>query len=126
MCLILVEGGAKPLAPLVKDRTARPPGGAAIDAQEAVAVAPRVLICGGEERGTWLLEQKAASDRTFAFALSLTATRTGALALVALDVAPSDATVGEFTLPQFFDSLRDRRAIDRLCAPGLRLNVEWL
>ena len=91
-----------------------------------LAVAPRVLICGGEERGTWLLEQKAASDRTFAFALALTATRIGALARVALDVAPSDAIVGEFTLPEFFDSLRDRRAIDRLCAPGLRLNMDWL
>ena len=26
--------------------------------------ADRVLLCGGEERGTWLLEQHAASDRT--------------------------------------------------------------
>src|SRR3954462_11310267 len=24
--------------------------------------APRVLVCGGDERGTWLLEQRAASD----------------------------------------------------------------
>ena len=28
----------------------------------------RVLLCGGEERGTWLLEHGLASDRTFAFA----------------------------------------------------------
>ena len=39
---------------------------------------PRVLLCGGEERGTWLLEKKAASDRTFAFALALGHDATGA------------------------------------------------
>ncbi|MGH7956903.1 MAG: hypothetical protein ACREH8_07810, partial [Opitutaceae bacterium] len=52
-----------------------------------LAVAPRVLLCGGEERGTWLLEHNAASDRTFAFALSLTPVRTGAMARVMLSVA---------------------------------------
>jgi hypothetical protein len=33
--------------------------------------APRVFVVGGEERGTWLLEQSMASARAFAFALEL-------------------------------------------------------
>ena len=33
--------------------------------------APRVFVAGGEERGTWLLEQRMASERAFAFALEL-------------------------------------------------------
>jgi hypothetical protein len=85
-----------------------------------------VLLCGGEERGTWLLQRKVASDRTFAFALALTPDAAGAIARVSLEpVAPELAAV-EFTLPRFFDALRERRAIDLVAAPGLRLGVEWL
>ena len=86
----------------------------------------RVLLCGGEERGTWLLEKKAASDRTFAFALALQAERDGALARVAIDIAAPDAAAQAFTLPEFFDALRARQPIDRVAAPGLRLEVKWL
>src|SRR5688572_5416223 len=91
-----------------------------------LAVAPRVLICGGEERGTWLLEKKAASDRTFAFALSLTSQRNGALARMTLDTTAPEVAAQEFTLPEFFDALRGRQPIDVTGAPGLRLNLEWL
>jgi len=34
--------------------------------------APRAVLVGGEERGTWLVDAKAVSDRTFAYALALT------------------------------------------------------
>jgi len=91
-----------------------------------LAVAPRVLICGGEERGTWLLEKRAASDRTFAFALSLTTSRDGAIARVTLDVAAHDTAAQTFTMPEFFDALRSRQPIDVAGAPGLQLNLEWL
>jgi hypothetical protein len=91
-----------------------------------LAVAPRVIVCGGEERGTWLLEQNAASDRTFAFALSLGSSPDGAMARVRLDTAPADAVAREFTLPEFFDALRLRRSIDCVAAPGLQLNLDWL
>lgn len=40
--------------------------------------APRVIVLGGEERGTWLLERGVASDRAFAFALLLTSEPAGA------------------------------------------------
>jgi hypothetical protein len=88
--------------------------------------AERVLLCGGEERGTWLLAQRAASDRTFAFALGLTREATGALGRMGLASIPDEPGEPEFTLPEFFDALRARQRIDRVAAPGLRLTVEWL
>jgi len=88
--------------------------------------APRVLLCGGEERGTWMLEQKAASNRTFAFALSLERESAGALARVSVAVAAPEAAGRDFTLPDFFDDLAARRSFDFIAAPGLRLTMSWL
>jgi hypothetical protein len=36
-----------------------------------LAPAPRAVVAGGEERGTWLVDVNAVSDRTFAYALAL-------------------------------------------------------
>jgi hypothetical protein len=44
--------------------------------------APRVVLTGGEERGTWLLEQNMASDQAFAFGLVLAAEPAGAKGLI--------------------------------------------
>jgi hypothetical protein len=88
--------------------------------------APRVLLCGGEERGTWLLKQRAASDRSFAFAFSLESGDVGAMARVRLAAADPEMPACELSLPEFFDALRDRRAVDRVAAPGLHLNITWL
>lgn len=85
-----------------------------------------MLLCGGEERGTWLLERSCASGRSFAFALALGHEAEGALARLSLHVAPADAAVREFTLPEFVDVLREQRAVDIVAAPGLRLKLEWL
>ena len=46
--------------------------------------AARVVVLGGEERGTWLLEQGYASDRAFAFAVVLTQEAAGAAGWVSL------------------------------------------
>ncbi len=108
-------------------------GGAFLPAQALqvalLAETPRVIFCGGEERGTWLLENQSASDRAFAFALALSASSEGALARMTL--APDDrpepsATDLHFTLPDFFDVLRGRRPFDGLVAPALRLTIAWL
>ena len=88
--------------------------------------APRVLVCGGEERGTWLLDQGAASARTFAFAFALTSEPDGAQARIALAPAPADAACTALTLPEFFDALPARRALNFVAASGLRLTLEWL
>jgi hypothetical protein len=89
--------------------------------------APRVLLCGGEERGTWLLEWTVASNRSFAFAMALTNDSNGAMAHIALDCVPDSPTGGiELTLPKFFDALVARRPIDCLARPGIRLDLQWL
>jgi hypothetical protein len=86
--------------------------------------APRVLVCGGEERGTWLLAQGYASARTFAFALALTTEPSGALARIALGRTAAPAAA--LALEPFFDALVARRSLDAVAAPGLRLNLTWL
>lgn len=88
--------------------------------------APRVLLCGGEERGTWLLEQGVASDRSFAFALSLSAEPSRALARVSLSPAPEAAAAGKFSLYDFFSALTSRRPVDVVGPAGLGLNLTWL
>jgi len=90
----------------------------------ALCGASRVLFCGGEERGTWLLESTVASDRCFAFALALTGNPAAAIARIQLWMTEEPAV--EFTLPMFFDALVARRSINCIAGPGTRLIVEWL
>lgn len=87
--------------------------------------APRVLLCGGEERGTWLLAQRAASDRTFVFALALTRESAGSIARLALAPRADGQPGAEFTLPEFFDALCARRPLDLVAAPGLHFSLTW-
>lgn len=83
--------------------------------------APRLMLTGGEERGTWLLEHGMASDRTFAFAMVLSPERAGAVGVVEFVPAtanePSPATGGRSddqtcpSLASFADALADRRPL---------------
>ncbi len=84
----------------------------------------RTILCGGEERGSWLREQRAASDRTFVFALLLTPEPAGALGKISLSTS-SDTAAENFLLPAFFDTLHARQSIDTAVAPGLRLTLTW-
>ena len=88
--------------------------------------APRVLLCGGEERGTWLLDRHISSDRTFAFALALTTSATGAVARLAVAPVAADPAASSFTLPEFFDALVARRDLDCQARPGARMTLQWL
>jgi hypothetical protein len=86
--------------------------------------APRVLLCGGEERGTWLLDHGLASDRTYAFAASLLREGgPGALGRVRLERAEGK---GELGLAALFDLFRGRSAFSGTIAPGWRMELEWL
>jgi len=85
--------------------------------------APRVLLCGGEERGTWLLANGVASARTFAFALALSSDSGGALGRITL--TPDRGAATEFPLPDFFDALAGRQSLDRIVGSGLRLTLDW-
>lgn len=70
--------------------------------------APRVVLAGGEETGTWLLAHDMASGRSFAFALLLTRSPAGAAARVAFTTR---ATADEAcpTLEDFTQALTGRR-----------------
>ena len=93
----------------------------------SLAASPRILLCGGEERGTWLLERGTASPRTFAFTLALSRDSTCALGRIVLENS-IDATPGPgaLALPDFFDALKNRRPLDLAAAPGTRLSLAWL
>lgn len=88
--------------------------------------APRVLFCGGEERGTWLLDHGVASDRSFAFAVALAVEPRDALARVAITPAPEDAPPVACGLPDWFAALAGRRPLDVVAAPGVRVQLAWL
>lgn len=103
-------------------------GGPQITAQALLAAllapAPRVLLCGGEERGTYLTPHGAASERTFAFAIALTTTR-GPAALARVALSPSDAP-GQLPLAAWVELLHQRQPFAGPIATGWRLQLEWL
>jgi hypothetical protein len=84
---------------------------------------PRRVLCGGEEKGTWLLEHGLASDRTFAFAAALSASPgPGSLGTVALERCPGTGAMG---LAMLFDLLHSRAPFDGAVAPGWKLRLTW-
>jgi hypothetical protein len=86
--------------------------------------AARVLLCGGEERGTWLLQHGLASARTFSFGLSLTL-EPGAAPVGRLRLGRSEGG-GELALLAWFELIRARAGFSGFVAPGWQLDLEWL
>ena len=86
--------------------------------------APRVVLAGGEERGTWLLEQAMASDRAFAFALLLTTEPAGARGRVRFRPAADSPDEPPPTLDAFASALAERQAL-RWNGAGGKWTVEW-
>ncbi len=86
-----------------------------------LAPARRVLLAGGEERGTWLTEVGAASKRTYAWALALTRAPAprGRLELI------PGASAGGLSPEAWFELLHQRRPYDGPAAPGWRLRLAW-
>ncbi|HTJ77806.1 MAG TPA: hypothetical protein VL357_02315 [Rariglobus sp.] len=86
--------------------------------------APRAILCGGEEHGTWLSVAGIGSARSFAFALALSTSPVGAIGRLALsaDTGPADACL---TLPKFFDLLHTRSPFDAAISPSQRLTLIW-
>jgi len=86
--------------------------------------AKRVLFCGGDERGTWLREHGVASERTFAFALSL-AVEDSPGAIGCLRVLPDDGAAEALTLISWFELLAQKNPFDGSLLPGLKLQLVW-
>lgn len=89
-----------------------------------LAPAPRTLLCGGEERATWLTERRAASERTFAFAVALDRDAPAERRLGHIALEPSDGS-GALELEAWFDVLHARRAFAGQVAPGWHLRLTW-
>jgi hypothetical protein len=97
----------------------------AFHALRAILLSPsgRAILCGGEERGTWLREHGLASNRTFAFAAALGRERAQADAgIVRMSRAAGE---GALDLSSLFGLMHDRAAYDGIIAPGWRLQLEW-
>jgi hypothetical protein len=84
--------------------------------------APRVVLVGGEERGTWMLTHGRASDRPFAFALALASEAAGAVGRISFAATPPGAplAIAEAcpTLPEFTAALAGRTPLGWLGAGG--------
>ena len=106
-------------------------GGAQLVAQALLTAAlssnARVLLCGGEERATWLTAHGVASERTFAFALALTREPGPApIGKITLRESATEApTAPSLTLAQFFDLLHTRQPFHGSAASGLSLALSW-
>jgi hypothetical protein len=85
--------------------------------------ASRVVLLGGEERGTWLLERGVASDRSFAFALLATNSSANALGRIAFSPGPAPAAAPP-GIESFADAVAQRAPLgwDGI---GGRWSVEW-
>lgn len=86
----------------------------------------RVILCGGEEVGTWLLEQGVASDRAFAFALALVREPAGAIARIIPDIRDAKASMPSLPLASFMDHLVARRDFILTTPGGPALGWKWL
>ncbi len=88
-----------------------------------LAPGPRAFLTGGEERGTWLVEAGAVSDRTFAYA-ALLAREPGSCALGRVALI-QDGSSGALTHPAWFELLHRRRPYEGPAAEGWRLQLIW-
>ena len=87
--------------------------------------APRVMLLGGEERGSWLLDHGMASAHAFAFALELTAQRTGAVGAVACHPLAGSHDERCPALAEFADALAERRPM-AWRGGGVEWSITWL
>lgn len=86
--------------------------------------APRVVLAGGEERGTWLLDSGMGSPRAFAFAVALSEDPGGALGRIRL--APGGAAPDSPcpALPEFAEALERGTAL-RWRGAGGDWSLSW-
>ncbi len=86
--------------------------------------APRVVFAGGEERGTWLLENGMASPEAFAFGIVLAAQPAGAAGRIRFRPTPDRADEPCPTLPALAAALAEKRAL-HWCGNAGEWSVEW-
>lgn len=88
-----------------------------------LAPSESAVLCGGEERGTWLVDFKSAAERTYGYAFRL-ARAAGATPLGRLTITPTDDD-GVLEPDAWFDLLRRRSPFEGPAALGWRLKLIW-
>jgi len=86
--------------------------------------APRVVFAGGEERGTWLMEQCMAADATFALAIVLTTEAGGATGRIRFGPDRNACDSPCPTLSAFSNAVEHRGPLSWTGAGG-EWSVEW-
>jgi len=86
--------------------------------------APRVALVAAEERGTWLLEHRAAGGRPFAFAVLLVSEAAGSSGRISFQPAEDSTDEPVPTLEGFADALAERRPLGWRGAGGA-WSVRW-
>ena len=90
--------------------------------------APRVILCGGEERGTWLAPIDAASSRSFAYGMILTRdppSAASAAGSITLTPAPAGALAVKISHAAWFDILHARKNFSGVIVPGWRAEIAF-
>jgi hypothetical protein len=92
--------------------------------------APRVLLCGGEERGTWLTAIDGASTRTFAHGMSLVSVSKNSAGSAPppagrITLEPDTGAAAPLAPGAWFDLLHARKNFSGIIAPGWRTTLTW-
>ncbi|MDF9833630.1 hypothetical protein M2103_001862 [Ereboglobus sp. PH5-5] len=92
-----------------------------------LAPAARVVLCGGEERGTWLATIDGASERAFAYGMILAqpAADGDARPLGRIALEPGDEAVSPLLSGEWFDLVHARKNFSGVLSPGWRATIEW-
>jgi len=88
---------------------------------------PRIIICGGEEAGTWLLEAGVSSESNYAWALELSrevAAGEDVLGVLAWSALAGGEGTGEL-LPDFLTALQNSEPYQYRSADGSELELNW-
>jgi hypothetical protein len=85
----------------------------------------RVLLCGGEERATWMTDKGIASGRTYAYALSLSPSP-GSQPIGKLELRNSTKSGAHLSPDDWFDLLHKKLPFEGLVLPAVELRLTWI
>ena len=85
----------------------------------------RVVLVGGEERGTWLLERDLASPEAWAWSFELNAVRDGATGVVRMEADTDTATDDPIDHLLFFRNLAERQPMMVANRGGGSFSISW-
>lgn len=91
----------------------------------ALAGTDRVTICGGEEKGSWLLEQKRASANAFAWTLTLSRSPEESVGTLSIDPDGSPAEPTPISEETFVAALENRTPLEIPRAAGGVYCIDW-